>query len=323
MKTRVVGTLIMTGIIALGSSIISFASEDYTEMEKYYVSKSWRAGYGYEGYNDGYTYKSRSKKENEWVLDSGDWFYTSNGGTAVSGSLELDDTTYYFDTHGIWIEPESARYNEYMNYINEIYNAFENIDTNYSFYKDGWNKDDYFNILGIINNIKFDSIIDNTFQVGITYENDGIVIKDNEYTRKNREYLAKSREFISKVIAEVNKLHTDEEKAAYINDIIVDTFDYDYSYRDTGSGYIEAFSLNKKIVCSGYATIFSDLCKRVGLESDVINGETAAGVPHAWNYVRIDNRTKYIDVCWNDTSGNNRYVFLLPLRQISSDHIAY
>lgn len=295
----------------------------YSRVEPQYVSKSWRQGYGYLTYADGYNYRSTEGLKEQWIEDNGTWFYLDGNGSVLSEVQELDGAKYYFNTHGEWLEPGTEEYTTYMGYVEEIYSAYATCNTSYVFRKDGWYMDDYLNLLGIINDIKFDNIVDNTFDLGVSYENDSIVILDNSYTRQNRIYYERAKSFIGDIITAVNNLHTDEQKVAYINDTIVSTFDYDWQLRDTGSGYLEAYRLGDKIVCSGYATIFSDLCKRAGLESEVIIGETAAGVPHAWNYVRVDGRTKYIDVCWNDTSGNNRYVFLVPLREIREDHIAY
>lgn len=65
---------------------------------------------------------------------------------------------------------------------------------------------------------------------------------------------------------------------------------------------------NKIAVCDGYALLFKKLCQKINIESKIIYGYTKTnpkyiGVnrtykDHAWNFVKIDNEWKIIDVTW-------------------------
>lgn len=63
----------------------------------------------------------------------------------------------------------------------------------------------------------------------------------------------------------------------------------------------------EKALCGGFAFMFRDLCKELGIESEVIHGFTkdyAAGsknknVPHhTWNAVKLDGRWQLLDITW-------------------------
>lgn len=64
-------------------------------------------------------------------------------------------------------------------------------------------------------------------------------------------------------------------------------------------------------VCAGYAELFQDMCKAIGLECYYITGYTTQGgkepVYHAWNGVTIDGLTYYVDTCWYDGGTNFRW----------------
>ena len=80
----------------------------------------------------------------------------------------------------------------------------------------------------------------------------------------------------------------------------------------------------RKAVCEGYASLIQDLCRRFGLEAEIIAGTSrnnAAQIgllpdesDHAWNAVKIDGQWELLDVAWaagsvDGASGKFRYAF--------------
>ncbi len=87
---------------------------------------------------------------------------------------------------------------------------------------------------------------------------------------------------------------------------------------------IERTLRTRKAVCEGYASLIQDLCRRFGLEAEIIagtsrNNASQIGVlpdesDHAWNAVRIDGQWELLDVAWaagsvDGASGKFRYAF--------------
>lgn len=76
---------------------------------------------------------------------------------------------------------------------------------------------------------------------------------------------------------------------------------YDYVYRNAVTkgqtdGYRGAtgFYDGKAIVCTGFASSISQLCRFNGIKCNVITG-TQDGAPHAWNKLEIDGKIYYAD----------------------------
>lgn len=53
-------------------------------------------------------------------------------------------------------------------------------------------------------------------------------------------------------------------------------------------------------VCQGYAAAFNLMAGKCGLQSMAVCGR-AAGVSHAWNYIKTGSKYRYIDCTWDDT----------------------
>lgn len=134
--------------------------------------------------------------------------------------------------------------------------------------------------------------------------------------------------------AVVNKIITpgmsEFDKAKAIHDYMVINIDYDYDNYYAGTLSQASYNVtgalqNKYAVCSGYAKTFKLLCDLTGLECEIVTG--TAGLPHAWNQVKINGNWYNVDVTWDDpvSSGknfndhsSNRYSYFLV-----SDEILY
>lgn len=71
---------------------------------------------------------------------------------------------------------------------------------------------------------------------------------------------------------------------------------------------IEETLASKKAVCLGFSEIFTEVCDRIGIESQIVSGYSKTIISdidneksykdHAWNVVKINDTWKLIDVTW-------------------------
>lgn len=131
---------------------------------------------------------------------------------------------------------------------------------------------------------------------------------------------------------------SDYDKAKYIHDWIVNNTRYAYDQYLTGEYTLSdgvkvhtPFSIFKHgiAICQGYAETFELLANEVGLNSQIVTGESynsnGWGL-HAWNLVEIDGRQYHIDTTWDDpvSIGGREYLeydyFLIDDDTMSKDH---
>ncbi|MEA5059985.1 MAG: transglutaminase domain-containing protein [Candidatus Pelethousia sp.] len=74
-----------------------------------------------------------------------------------------------------------------------------------------------------------------------------------------------------------------------------------------------------KTVCTGYARAFQALCSALELPCWTVNGYQK-GEGHAWNMVRLDGQTLYVDCTFADTSGRPDRYFLFTGEQLEKRH---
>jgi len=101
---------------------------------------------------------------------------------------------------------------------------------------------------------------------------------------------------------------------------------------------------NKKAICDGYAILFREMCKEVGIECEFVEGRASENkdkikklrrrnnfsTNHTWNKVKINEVWYYVDVTW--ASGYcdkpvkrffkkyNAYYFLTPVDKLYATH---
>ncbi|MEE3467569.1 MAG: fibronectin type III domain-containing protein [Eubacterium sp.] len=95
-----------------------------------------------------------------------------------------------------------------------------------------------------------------------------------------------------------NTSMTDEDKVLYLHDEIVALTEYSVGRRDTYAlDYTPVGAMVYNLsVCQGYAAVFNQAARQLGLTSYVIDSST-----HAWNAVRIRGSWYYVDTTWDDT----------------------
>ena len=152
---------------------------------------------------------------------------------------------------------------------------------------------------------------------------------------QDRETEAKNKVF--DVAARItNDSMTDREKIKAVHDWICSNTEYDHiNYeRDTipqESYHIEGIMLNGTGVCNGYAETFDYFMYVLGIQSEMVIGNTVGGLGdggHAWNRVLLDDTWLYVDCTWDDPvpdGGPNSFrykYFLCTEKEISEDHFA-
>jgi transglutaminase/protease-like cytokinesis protein 3 len=134
---------------------------------------------------------------------------------------------------------------------------------------------------------------------------------------------------------------TEAEKARIIYSWIAYNIKYDVpSYLSGNFSNIEPADVLKYrlAVCSGYANLYQELAKEMGLESVTINGYSkgigyivgnSTELNHGWNGVKIDGNWYLIDVTWgaghiennNFVAKFNPFYFATPPEQFIYDHL--
>ena len=116
---------------------------------------------------------------------------------------------------------------------------------------------------------------------------------------------------------------SDYDKYWYIAKKLCEETAYDYAFPQVSmrqflddSGVYGAL-VNRLSICQGFAQTYDYLCKRAGLFSLVISGNTSSG-DHAWNIIELDDGYYHVDTTWMQLN-EDRY-FCLTDKQIAVDH---
>ena len=110
------------------------------------------------------------------------------------------------------------------------------------------------------------------------------------------------------------KLKSDLEKELFVHDFCLRNFKYDGSFNKISHSAL-GLILNKTAVCEGIAKYVKLVFDYIGVKSLVVTGEgkdpkeNSKYEPHAWNIVKIDNKTYHLDVTYNMSLSDkiNRY----------------
>jgi len=156
-----------------------------------------------------------------------------------------------------------------------------------------------------------------------------------EYTQYNVKYNI-SKEIIDErlkryplLVEKVNKVvdemirpgMTEYQMEKILHDYLVKNVVYDIENANNNTLTDETHSaigalLNGTAVCDGYAKAMKMLLNKVGIECEVISGDTKDSdddVGHAWNIVKIDGQNYHLDPTWADPVG----------AKYGSDYVSY
>lgn len=102
---------------------------------------------------------------------------------------------------------------------------------------------------------------------------------------------------VDSIIARVDPSWSDLQKAIYLHDWVESNCDYDFSFSRYNAYNV---IVDGSAVCQGYALAYSLLCKRAGVQCQVV---TSDALNHAWNVMKLNGEFFYIDATWDDYNG--------------------
>lgn len=122
------------------------------------------------------------------------------------------------------------------------------------------------------------------------------------------------REKVHSMAEEIRTLSMDpREQVGLVYDAVTGQVDFDY---EVGDKLLDVETLNDQIigvgrgiygaavtgksVCTGYAALFHEICKELGIPSAILVGYAERG-DHAWNMVLLDGEVAYFDPTWGDS----------------------
>ena len=141
-----------------------------------------------------------------------------------------------------------------------------------------------------------------------------MLVEDNykEHFDKYNELTAEADEIL-KIIEHDG---TDYGKALAIARWMTDNIVYPADYMDRiGDSLNSAHTalLKKEAVCDGFAKAYDLICKKAGLETIYIDGDSlGGGEGHVWNMICISDKWYYVDVTWMNTSMDFYRNFMMP-----------
>jgi transglutaminase/protease-like cytokinesis protein 3 len=125
------------------------------------------------------------------------------------------------------------------------------------------------------------------------------------------------------ILSGLSSSMSDYDKYWYIAKKLCEETAYDYAFPQVSmrqflddSGVYGAL-VSHLSICQGFAQTYDYLCKRAGLFSLVISGNTSSG-DHAWNVIKLDDGYYHVDTTWMQLN-EDRY-FCLTDKQIAVDH---
>ncbi len=141
-------------------------------------------------------------------------------------------------------------------------------------------------------------------------------IHDYTFSQKNKAhkfvpYFASLK--VDKLTHHLTKdLTSDEDKIAAIHSWITHNIHYDVKqwidYNSTPTP-LRKILIRRKAVCTGYSSLFQEMCKYAQVQSIIVNGYTKNEFTdlkdkfyldeHAWNAVYVNNNWKLVDACWD------------------------
>lgn len=134
----------------------------------------------------------------------------------------------------------------------------------------------------------------------------------------------KAASFVKKYLAQGM---TQAQKLRAIHDYLIGRCQYDYALEKV-NGYEDSLTaygaLSKgRAVCQGYTAAFNLLARKAGIFSIAVCGAVPTG-DHAWNYVSVDGKYRYVDVTWNKTLQTGPQIrydyFLITKKLIAQNH---
>lgn len=96
-----------------------------------------------------------------------------------------------------------------------------------------------------------------------------------------------------------------------------------YYHGDTPANSAYNAALEGRTKCAGFTELFSEMCRRAGIECLSVTGNVDEG-RHAWNIVKCNGKWYWVDATWDedyyDAYGEEDNYFMSPLKKLWDDH---
>lgn len=130
-------------------------------------------------------------------------------------------------------------------------------------------------------------------------------ISDVAYYFPKKEFAQRKAELdaaVAEAMKSIAGAKSQVEKALGLHDYLVRTCEYDLKAAAEHDGSplartVYSVLVRHLAVCEGYAMAYRYLLNAVGIVSEEAHG---VGIPHIWNYVRLDGKWYHVDVTWDD-----------------------
>lgn len=141
-------------------------------------------------------------------------------------------------------------------------------------------------------------------------------------TKENRDVMRTELEQkITEIVSEADNYDSLYLKEKFFNDYICDNTVYDENATLSHTSY--GCLISGKALCEGYSRAFKLLCNQVGIRCDLIYGRSQND-DHMWNCVNINGNYNYVDVTWNDSGEEYRYIYFnMTDKQMLADRELY
>lgn len=126
-------------------------------------------------------------------------------------------------------------------------------------------------------------------------------------------------EIVDKIVKDIRaKDWSDYQTIKYIHDYICNSTTYNNAAIRFPERYPTAFSaygalIGGKVVCQGYSVAFYRICKELGFDVRFVYSNDKGN--HAWNMIRMDDKTYFVDCTWDDNIMDDSYYDTDPLIQ--------
>lgn len=177
----------------------------------------------------------------------------------------------------------------------------------------------------------YDNVYNDLYTVGsyagfginnVIYNSDDktITVTYNFSYYDTKEESERANEIINSAIKDnISTLDTDYQKALWAYQWVIDNVYYDKTLNNF-SAYSGLTDLGT--VCIGYATIYSALINKMGLDCRVVEGSVynSKGNNHAWNIIKLDGEWYCVDTTWGDGDIFDKYFLKSQKTFMSSDY---
>lgn len=238
---------------------------------------------------------------NGWIKENNKYSYYTNNSKIKNEYID----SYFLNSDGILGDKETQRnFNEQL--LNQIKQNNNSLDYKEPKYKDSpYFEECYPNISYAM---EYFNIYYNTgerLKYSVYYNSNTF---ETLYVRLiNSENYITQNEFVSnftKQFRDTIKDLPDDLKLQKIEQYVMDSMEYDNSLQNRT---IYDSLIKKTGVCEGYSRLFNYLANDAGLDSKYVIC-TVDGQSHAFNIVNINGKTKNIDICFADTSKDNKWL---------------